>query len=294
MSRSSIALIGLAVAAIVLSAVTFTVQETERAIKLKLGEIDSFDYKPGLHFKIPVYNTIYKFDSRILNLDARPERVLTSEKKNLIVDSFVKWRIEDVERYFRRTAGDERRALNLISQLIKKGLLDEFGKRTVQEVISGERVEIMKRVQEIADSRARELGATVVDVRIKKIDLPPEVSNSVFQRMEKERETVAKSFRSRGEEQAIGIRADADRQREEIIAEAYSEGQRVRGEGDAVAAQVYGDAFGQDPEFYNLSRSLTAYKKTFSGKNDLLILQPDSEFFRYFNNSTVKPATSAQ
>ncbi|MDQ7016537.1 MAG: protease modulator HflC [Gammaproteobacteria bacterium] len=284
MSRSNLLSVLLALAVMLLSSATFVVKETEVAIKLALGKIVRSDYEPGLHFKFPLYHNVHKFDSRILTLDARPERVLTSEKKNLIVDSFVKWRITDVERFFKATGGDERRALNLLAQFIKKGLLDEFGKRTIQEVISGERAEIMKRVQKEAGEQAVDLGITVVDVRVKRVDLPSEVSNSVFRRMEKERETVAKSFRSRGEEQAKGIRSDAERQQEEILAESYSESQQIRGEGDAEASNIYANAFGKDREFYNLYRSLNAYKSVFSGGNDMMLLKPDSKFFRYFND----------
>ena len=286
MNRTYFVLILVAVIALVVSSATFTVHEKQRAIKLALGEITDIDFTPGLYFKIPFYNTVHKFDSRILTLDARPERVLTSEKKNVIVDSFVKWRIGEVERYFRATGGDERRALALLSQFVRKSVLDAFGKRTVQEVISGERAALMKEVHEKVQIEATDLGIEIIDVRVKKVELPDDVSDSVFSRMEKERATVAKAFRSRGEEQAKGIRADAERQREEILAEAYSEAQQIRGEGDATATDIYARAYTLDAEFYRLSRSLNAYRNTIGGSGDLLVIKPDSEFFRYFNNSS--------
>lgn len=269
---------------ILLISSVFTVTEREKAIKLALGEIVESEYKPGLHFRLPVYHAVHKFDSRVLTLDAQPERVLTSEKKNLIVDSFAKWRISDVKQFFLATGGDERNATTRLSQFLRKGVLDAFGQRTIEEVVSGERAELMIEVQENANIRAKDLGIEVVDVRIKRVDLPSDVSESVFRRMEKERATVAKAFRSRGEEAAKGIRADADRQRAEIIAEAYSESEQIRGEGDALAAGLYGAAYGQDPDFFRLSRSLQAYRSTFTAKNDILLLKPDSDFFRYFND----------
>ncbi len=201
----------------------------------------------------------------------------------MVVDSFVKWRIRDTAEFFKKTGGDERRALTLLSQFVKKGVLDSIGKRTVQEVISGERAALMGEVRQRAGEAANELGIEIVDVRVKRVEFPPDVNNSVYQRMEKERATVAKTFRSEGEELAKGIRADAERQREEILADAYSESQRIRGEGDAVAADTYARAYGRNQGFYTLYRSLNAYRRTFSNRNDVLILQPDSEFFRYFN-----------
>ena len=285
MNRSLFILIPIGLAAFLISSATFTVHERERAIKLALGEIVKSDFTPGLYFKVPFYNSVRKYDGRILTLDARPERVLTSEKKNVIVDSFMKWKIGAVERYFRATGGDERRALALLSQFVRKSLLDAFGKRTVQEVISGERAELLQEIQSEVQIKAVELGIDIIDVRVKKVELPDDVSDSVFSRMEKERATVAKAFRSRGEEQAKGIRADAERQREEVLAEAYSEAQQIRGEGDATATEIYAQAYNRDAEFYRLSRSLNAYKNVIGGDGDLLVIKPDSEFFRYFNDS---------
>ncbi|MCB1755425.1 MAG: protease modulator HflC [Gammaproteobacteria bacterium] len=284
MQKLPLLLIGGFLAFLLLISSVFVVGEREKAIKLALGTIDRTDYTPGLHFKIPIYNNVRKFDGRILTLDAAPERVLTSEKKNVVVDSFVKWRIGDVERFFVATGGDERDATTRLSQFLRKGVLDAFGRRTVEEVVSGERAELMVEIQQNANLRSQDLGVEIIDVRIKRVDLPSDVSESVFQRMDKERATVAKAFRSRGEEAAKGIRADADRQRAEIIAEAYSESEKIRGEGDALAAGIYAKAFSQDPEFFELSRSLKAYRSTFKGKNDVLLLKPDSEFFKYFNS----------
>lgn len=284
MNRPLMLVILVAVIGLIAFSVTFTVKETEKTIKLTLGEISRSNYEPGLYFKVPFYNTILKFDSRVLTLDARPERVLTAEKKNVVVDSFVKWRIEDVEKFFRATGGDERRALTLLSQFIKKGMLDEFGRRTIQEAISGERTLITREVKEKAGLQTVQLGIQLIDVRVKKVDLPPDVSDAVYRRMEKERATVAKAFRSRGQEQARGIRADADRQREEVIAEAYSEAEQIRGEGDAEAAEIYAKAFGKNPEFYSFTRSLNAYRSSFDSKQDVILLKPDSQFFKYFSD----------
>lgn len=278
-----IAGISAAVVVVLLATCTFVVRENERAIKLVLGEIARSDYKPGLHFKIPFVNTVHKFDARLLTLDVQPERVLTSEKKNVIVDSFMKWRIGDVEAYYTKTGGDEARANRLLSQVVRKATLDAFGLRTVQEVLSVERGAVMLAVRDAANRRANELGIDVTDVRVKKVEFPDDVSESVFNRMIKERDTVAKRFRSSGQEQAKGIRADADRQREEIIATAYSEAEVIRGEGDAQAAAIYANAFGQDAEFYSFTRSLEAYKQSFAGQGNVMVLEPDSNFFRYFD-----------
>ena len=277
---------------LLMSSVFFTVGEREFGLKLLFGEIQRWDYQPGLHVKWPFANKIHKFDRRVLSLDMPPERMLTIEKKNLIVDSFVKWRIKDHALFFRSTAGNEQRALSRLLQLVRKGLLDAFGKRTVQEAVSGKRAILAQEVQEKLKNPASELGVMVVDVRIKKVELPEDVENSVFRRMEKERATAAKTFRARGEEQAKGIRADAERQREEVLAEAYGEAERIRGLGDAKAANVYADAHNRDAEFYNFYRSLAAYQKSFRGSKDILILQPDSHFFRYFQEN--RPSGSSQ
>jgi membrane protease subunit HflC len=260
----------------------FTVHEREKAILFRLGEIVKTDFTPGLYFKMPFVNNVRTFDARIQTLDAEPERYLTSEKKNVIVDAFVKWRIGDVERYFTSTGGDPNTANSRLSQIIKDGLRGEFGKRTIQEVVSGERKEIMHILTAQANEQAKTFGIDLVDVRIKRIDLAKEISDSVYRRMEAERLRVAKDLRARGAESAEVIRADADRRRTVILAEAYRESQTIRGEGDGSAAKIYADAYNQDKEFYALYRSLDAYKKSFADKGDILVVQPDTEFFKYF------------
>jgi membrane protease subunit HflC len=262
----------------------FTVKEWQKAILFRFGEIVRTDYKPGLHFKVPFINNVRKFDGRILTLDAEPERYLTAEKKNVIVDSFVKWHIDDVAVYYTAMGGDPMRANLRLSQIIKDGLRGEFGKRTIQEVVSGERKQIMDILTLNAENQAKEFGIKVVDVRIKRIDLSEDVSTSVFHRMEAERDRVAKELRSQGAEAAERIRADADRQRTVIVAEAYREAEQVRGEGDAKAADIYAKAYNKNPEFYAFYRSLNAYKSTFNSKSDVMVLEPDTDFFKYFNN----------
>lgn len=264
----------------------FVVDERQQAIKLFLGEIEEKQYGPGLHFKWPLANTIHKFDARILNIDAEPGTVLTSEKKRVIVDSFIKWRISRPTEYFKATGGDLRRAELILSQFLSKGIKDAIGKRTITDVIYGERLAIMREVAVAADKQAAEsLGIEILDVRIKKVELPDEVRQSVYSRMEQEREKVARDFRSKGRETAAGIRADADRQRSILLAEAYNESQQIRGTADAEAAEVYAKAYGKDPEFYGLYRSLNAYKATFKGASDVLLIKPDSQFFKYFNGT---------
>ncbi len=263
----------------------FTVGEREKAIMFRLGEIVRTDFEPGLHFKMPLVNNVRKFDARILTMDAPPERYLTSEKKNVIVDSFVKWRIQDVAKYYTTMGGDETRANMRLAQIIKDGMRGEFGKRTIQEAVSAERSQIMEVLLAQAKRQAAPFGIEIVNVRIKRIDLPPEVSTSVYRRMEAERARVAAEFRSRGAEAAERIRADADRQREIILAEAYRDAQTIKGEGDAKAAAIYAEAFGKDPEFYALYKSLSAYRRVFGSKDDILVLEPESDFFRYFKSA---------
>lgn len=269
---------------LVLYLTVFTVRETEKAILFRFGEIVSSNYQPGLHFKLPwPVHTVRKYDARLQSLDADPERFLTVEKKNVIVDSFVQWRIDDVGRFYTAVLGDARQANLRLDQIIKDGLRSEFSKRTLQEAVSGERTQIMDALSSTADSEAKEIGIEVLDVRIKRIDLPAEVSNSVFARMRAERERVARDFRSRGAEAAERIRADADRQSAVILAEAYRDSEKVRGEGDARAADLYAEAFERDPEFYAFMRSLNAYRESFSDGDDVLVLEPSSDFFRYFS-----------
>lgn len=277
-------LVGIFIAAVVVIAsfALFTVDEREKAVLFRLGEIVRTDFEPGLHWQTPFVNNVRKFDARIQTLDAEPERFLTSEKKNVIVDSFVKWRIKDVSNYYTATGGDALRANLRLSQIIKDGLRGEFAKRTIQEAISGERAEIMDIITGLANKEAQAFGIDIVDVRIKRVDFPQDISDSVYQRMRAERERVAKDLRSRGAEAAEKIRAEADRQRTVIIADAYRDAEKLRGEGDASATEIYAKAYGKDVEFYSLYRSLNAYKTTFANKNDMLVIEPNSEFFKYF------------
>jgi modulator of FtsH protease HflC len=261
---------------------TFRVYEYETAILFRLGEIQRSDYRPGLHFLIPIWQNVRKFDRRLQTLDAEPQRFLTGEKKDVIVDSFARWRIEDVEQFYKSTDGDPRRAGLLLYQKINDSLRGEFGKRKVQEVVSGERGVIMDVVTRTANERGRDLGMEIIDVRLKRIDLPAEVSSNVYERMRSERARVAREFRARGEKEAITIRADADRQRTVISAEAYRDAETLRGSGDATAAEIYAAAYNESPEFYDFYRSLNAYKASFKGQGDVLLLKPDSDFFKYF------------
>ena len=269
--------------AVLVYASTFIVMQYELALKLRLGEIIDSDYEPGLHFLVPVINNVQKFDGRIRTLDARPERFLTIEKKDMIVDYFVKWRISDVAQFFRSTGGSDARTARLLAERINTGLRDEFGKRTVQEVVSGERAEIMDKLTRVADQNANELGVEVIDVRVKQIDLPPEVSESVYGRMRAERERVARDLRAQGSEAAERIRADADRQRTVILADAFREAEKLRGAGDAKAAEIFAQAYEQNAEFFAFYRRVIAYPEVFRGGSNMLVLDPSSEFFRYFN-----------
>jgi membrane protease subunit HflC len=264
---------------------TFTVDQREKAIKLKFGKVEQANIEPGLHWKVPIMNTIEKYDNRILTLDVPPTEFPTSEKKYVKVDFFAKWRIEDVEKYYLATSGQEARANQRLELILVDGLKNEFGKRTIQEVVSGERTEIMNVIQVQSNKEAKNFGISVVDVRVSKIDLPDNVSDSVFKRMRAERDRVAKDFRARGKEQAEVLRAKADRERTVILANAYNEAEQVRGDGDAKSAEIYAQAFTKDEEFYSFTRSLKAYINTFNSNNDVLIIEPDSEFFRYFKKS---------
>ena len=263
----------------------FTVDVRERAMKLQFGEVIRTDYEPGLHFKW-FWESVLKFDARIQTLDSDPQLYLTSEKKQVIVDSFVKWRVDDVERYYTATGGDPTTVNERLSVVIVKALRDEFGKRTVRQVVSGERAEIMVAMMGSASDQGMELGLDIVDVRIKRVDLPGNVSQSVFDRMAAERKQVAKKFRSEGEERARELRAQAEREREVILANAGRQGQITRGEGDARATQIYAEAYTQDAEFYSLYRSLDAYQNSFNRPSDILLLEPNTQFFRYFKNSS--------
>jgi len=278
--------IGLAIVAAIASTCMFRVYEQERAILFQLGKIERFDFEPGLHFKIPIYQNVKKFDIRLQTLDAEPQRFLTGEKKDVIVDSFARYRIDDLVKYFVSTGGDPRRAGILLYQKINDALRSEFGRRTVKEVVSGERGAIMDIVTKVADERGAELGMEVIDVRLKRIDLPSEVSQNVYERMRSERARVAREFRARGEKEAITIKADADRSRTIVAANAYRDAEALRGAGDAKSTQIYAEAYNRNAEFYDFYRSLSAYKTSFQSGGDVFMLDPDSEFFKYFSNPT--------
>ena len=274
---------------IFLSQSFYVVSEMQRAVLLRFGEIIEFDVQPGLHFKLPIVNTVRKFDARILTLDAAPQRYLTSEKKALMVDSFIKWRVRDVSIYFTTTGGDEERAKRLLSQRVDTGLRNEFGVRTVKEVVSGERDQLMNSLTAALDSIAQqELGVEVVDLRVKRIDLPTEVSDSVYNRMRTERERLARELRAQGNEVAEKIRATADKDKTVILADAYREAEETKGNGDAVATATYAAAYTKDPEFYDFTRSLKAYQATFMDKGDILLIDPDSDFFKYLDHSKIE------
>jgi len=273
------------VVAVVVAMSTFIVHERELAIKFKLGEIVEADYEPGIYFQIPIINNVKKFDSRILTMDTPSERFLTAEKKNVIVNSFAKWRIVDPKTFYTATAGDERQAIARMASIINNELKGQIASKNMREVISGERATIMQVVTDNAGVKIRDLGIDLIDVRVKKVELPENVSNNVYRRMATERQTVAKEFRSRGEEQAKQIRANADRQREEILAEAYRKSEEIRGEGDAIAAKTYADSYTQDKEFYSFYRSMKAYEVSFGNNQDMILLSPESDFFKYFKDS---------
>ncbi|SFV84620.1 HflC protein [hydrothermal vent metagenome] len=268
---------------LILSSALYTVNETQTAIKLRLGEIVTVENTPGLKFKTPFVNNVVKFDNRIQTLDAPAERFLTGEKKNVIVDSYVKWRIVDAEQFYKSTGGNISRTNNRLAQIIKTGLKSEFSKRTIADVVSGERSEIMSNILKMANKDIVEFGIKIIDVRIKRIDLSQEVSNSVYRRMQAERQRVAKEFRSKGAEEAEIIRAAADKKRTIILANAYRDSEIVRGEGDAVSANNYAQAYNKNADFYSFYRSLESYKKSFGQNNDIMVLNPNTEFFRHFN-----------
>jgi membrane protease subunit HflC len=281
-------LIGAIVATIlvVLGMSIFTVDQRQFALVFQLGEVKRVITEPGLNFKIPMIQNVRYFEKRIITLDNNdPERFITSEKKNVLVDSFIKWRIVDPKLYYISVGGDEARAKIRLNQTVNAGLREEFGKRTVHDVVSGEREQIMTQMRDKADIDARTIGIQIVDVRLKRVELPNEVSDAVYRRMEAERKRVANELRSEGSAEAEKIRADADRQREVIVAEAYRDAQKAKGEGDAKATGIYAQAFSPNPEFYAFYRSLEAYRGSFRNKTDILVVEPNSEFFKYMKNS---------
>lgn len=265
----------------------FVIKETERGVLLRFGEVVKADLQPGLQFKIPIVNEVRKFDGRLLTVDSTPERFFTQEQKALIVDSYAKFRVAETAKFYTATNGEVSRATTLLAQRINNSLRNEVAVRTIQEVVSGERDELMAAIIEDLSVVAQEqLGVEVVDVRVKQIDLPPDVSESVYRRMNAEREKEAREHRSQGQELAEGIRAAADREVTVLKANAYRDSELIRGEGDASATAIYADAFNQDSEFYSFTRSLRAYQDAFRGNGDIMLLQPNSEFFRYLKDSS--------
>ena len=276
--------IGLVAALLLLQSV-YIVDQTERAVLLRFGAVSKADIAPGLHFKLPIAEDVKIFDARVLTLDSSPETYYTLEKKPLIVDSFAKWRIVDVPNYYTATSGDEARANRVLQERVNEGLRNAISRRDMHEVISGERDQLMQELTADLNRAMKEAtGVEVIDVRVKRIDLPTEVSTSVYERMNSEREIEARQYRAQGQELALGIRADAERQTVVIEAEAYREAEQIRGDGDAESAAIYASAFNKDPEFYEFTRSLNAYATVFGEKSDMLVLDPNSEFFKYLKS----------
>ena len=283
--KLSTLLIALALTVMLANSSLYVIKETEKAVKLRFGRIVEPDIKPGIYVKLPFADDVRKFDSRILTLDAEPESFLTVQKKRLIVDAFAKWRIVDVATYYKATGGEESVAHSRLADRVNDGLRNQFGTRTLHEAVSGERDQLMAHITEDLNERVREsLGVEVVDVRVKRIDLPQEVSEQVFRRMKAEREKEARELRSKGLEAAEKIRADADRQETIIAANAYRESEKTRGAGDAEASTIYATAYQRNPEFYAFFRSLIAYRKAFANKGDVMLIDPDSDFFKYLKN----------
>jgi len=279
-------LVGAIIALVLLNMSVFMVDQRQTAIVLQLGELVDVKKDPGLYWKMPFVQNVRFFDSRILTMDSvEPERFITAEKKNVMVDSFVKWKIEDVKQYFISVRGDEQVAQTRLMQTVNSIMREEFGKRSVTDVISGERDKVMEVLREKADSDARKIGVRVMDVRLKRVDFPSEISSSVYSRMDAERKSVANELRATGNAESEKIRADADRQREVILANAYRDAQKIKGEGDAKASALYAAAFGRDAEFYAFYRSMEAYKQSFKSKSDVMVVDPSSAFFKYLKSS---------
>jgi len=270
---------------VVLSFTFFTVDQRQQAIVLQLGEIKSVKQQPGLYLKIPLLQNVVYIDTRVRTLDTPDsDLIITKEKINMLVDSFVKWKIDDVKQYYISVGGDEVRARTRLLQTVNSSMREEFGKRTIHEVVSGEREKIMDVLRDKTDIDARKIGVQVLDVRLKRVDFPPEISDSVYRRMDAERKRVANELRASGAAEGEKIKADADKQREVILAEAYRDAQKTKGEGDAKASALYAAAFGRNAEFYSFYRSLEAYKQSFKDKNDVMVLDPSSAFFKYLKS----------
>jgi membrane protease subunit HflC len=287
--RSIVGLVVIALAVMLGIDSVYVVKETERAVVLRFGALVETNVEPGLHFKLPLADIVRKFDGRVLTVDAAPESFFTVQQKRVIVDSYAKWRIHDVDTYYKSTGGDERVASDRLASRINDGLRNQFGVKTLHEVVSGKRDELMKKITDQLNTDVKEsLGVEVLDVRVKRIDLPVDVSASVFRRMAAEREKEAREYRSKGKEQAERIRADADRQITIIGAEAYREAQKIKGDGDATASATYAAAYNKNPEFYSFTRSLKAYRGSFSSKDDLMVVDPKGDFFKYLKSSSGK------
>ena len=282
---ASVLIIGIAVLLFVLAMSVYTIDQRKAAIKFQLGEVVAVQTDPGLYFLVPVMQNVRLYDTRIQTLEARdPERFLTSENRNVLVDSFVKWRVVDVRQYYVSVRGDSLQAEARISQTVNDALRAEFAKRTVHDVVSGERDKIMSGIAEKVDQDVRRIGVAVVDVRLKRVDFVPEISSDVYRRMESERKRVANELRATGQAEGEKIKADADRQRQVIVAEAYRDAQKVKGEGDAQASRIYAEAFGRNPEFYSFYRSMEAYRQSLRNKSDVMVVDPSSDFFKYFKS----------
>ena len=286
MSLRSITIFG-AVALVILNLSAFTINERELAIKLQVGEVVQADYEPGLHFKIPFYQTIRKFPKRIMTINERPERIFTAERLAMDVDFFVKWRIIDTVNFYISTGGSFRVANDRISEIIKNAIVTEFGKRTVKEAISVERAELMRDMLATATTTAKGLGVELVDVRVKQVEFPDDVRNSVYQQMREERGRIAAERRAQGMEVSEEKKSTADKERTIILANANKDSQIIRGEGDAKAAEIYANAYNQDPEFYAFYRSIDAYRNSIGNANDIMVIDPDNEFFQYLNKSKI-------
>jgi membrane protease subunit HflC len=285
--RSVVGLVVIALAVMLGADSIYVVKETERAVVLRFGALVETNVSPGLHFKLPLADIVRKFDGRVLTVDAAPESFFTIQQKRVIVDSYAKWRINDVDTYYKSTGGDERVASDRLASRINDGLRNQFGTKTLHEVVSGQRDELMKHITDQLNTDVKEsLGVEVLDVRVKRIDLPVDVSASVFRRMAAEREKEAREYRSEGKEQAEKIRADADRQITIIGAEAYRDAQKIKGDGDATASATYAEAYNKNPEFYSFTRSLKAYRGSFSSKDDLMVVDPKGDFFKYLKSAT--------
>lgn len=284
-AKGVVGLAGALIVVLVVLSSVYIIPETHRGVLLRFGELVETDIQAGIHFKVPVIDRVREFDVRVLTTDLPSRQYLTIEKKPLDVDSYIAWKIRDVDQFYRATGGDEFRASSLLLSRVDNGLRDEFGVRTMVEVVSGQRDELMNTlIQRVNETAQKEFGIDVVDIRVKAIEFPGEVSQNVYRRMATERQKLAQEFRSRGNELAEGIRADADRQRTVILAEAFSSAEEMRGEGDAAAASIYADAYGSDSEFYTFYRSLEAYQNTFADKGDIMVIDAESDFLKYLKD----------